>query len=116
VSRKFLLYLTDILEAIRKISTYTSDMTEADFLSNGLVLDACYHNFLVIGESVKQLPDDLRQQHPNIPWKSIAGLRDMLAHEYFRVDDRILWDVVQNHLQPLEIAAKSLLEHLEDSS
>jgi uncharacterized protein with HEPN domain len=71
---------------------------------------------LVIGESVKQLPDDLRQQHPNIPWKSIAGLRDMLAHEYFRVDDRILWDVVQNHLQPLEIAVKSLLEGLKPDS
>jgi uncharacterized protein with HEPN domain len=72
--------------------------------------------FLVIGESVKQLPDDLRQQHPNIPWKSIAGLRDMLAHEYFRVDDRILWDVVQNHLQPLELAVKSLVEGLEPDS
>jgi uncharacterized protein with HEPN domain len=116
VSRKFLLYLTDILEAIQKISTYTSGMIEADFLSNGLVLDACYHNFLVIGESVKQLPDHLREQHKTIPWKSIAGLRDMLAHEYFRVDDRILWDVVQNHLHPLEEAVKSLLENLESAS
>jgi uncharacterized protein with HEPN domain len=53
VSRKFLLYLTDILEAIQRINIYTFEMNEADFLANGLVLDACYHNFLVIGESVK---------------------------------------------------------------
>jgi uncharacterized protein with HEPN domain len=91
-------------------------MDEDAFLSNGLVLDACYHNFLVIGESVKQLPDSLREQHNAIPWKSIAGLRDMLTHEYFRVDDRILWDVIQNHLSPLEGAVKSLLENLKSIS
>ena len=112
MSRK-LLYLAELLESIRKIREYTSGMDETAFLSNQIVLDACYHNFLVIGEAVKQLPDSLRIQHGHIPWKSIAGLRDMVAHEYFRVDDRILWDVVENHLTSLKTAVTALQETLD---
>jgi uncharacterized protein with HEPN domain len=113
VSSKYLLYLADLLEAIGKIRKYTSGMDETAFLSNEIILDACYHNFLVIGEAVKQLPDNLRSQHRNIPWKSIAGLRDMVAHEYFRVDNRILWSVVQNDLTPLETAVIALQKTLD---
>ncbi len=113
MSRKYFLYLTDLLESIKRIRAYTLSLDETAFLTNELVLDACYHNFLVIGEAVKQLPDELRNQHPNILWKSIAGLRDLVAHEYFRFDNRILWDVVKNHLVPLEVAAKALLESLD---
>lgn len=113
VSRKYLLYLTDLLGAIQRIRTYTTNLEEAEFLQNNLVLDACYHNFLVIGEAVKQLPDELRLQHSQIPWKSIAGLRDMVAHEYFRVDNRILWDVIVNHLEPLELAANALMQTID---
>jgi uncharacterized protein with HEPN domain len=109
VSRRYRLYLEDLLEAISKIKRYTANLNKADFLANNLVLDACYHNFLVIGEAVKQLPEELRIQHRQVPWKAIAGLRDMLAHEYFRVDNEILWDVVENHLTTLQQAAQDLL-------
>jgi uncharacterized protein with HEPN domain len=112
VSHKHLLYVLDLLEAIRKIRAYTLGVDETAFLSNEMILDACYHNFLVIGEAVKQFPENLRNQHGHIPWKSIAGLRDLVAHEYFRVDNRILWDVIQNHLAPLETAANSLYQTL----
>ena len=109
VSRKSLLYLSDILEAVTKIRSYTKGLSQTDFETNDLILDACYHNFLVIGEAVKQLPDALLAAYPSVPWREIKGMRDYVAHEYFRVDNRILWDVIQYHLAALELAATELL-------
>ena len=114
MSRRLRLYLSDMLKAIGRIESYTSELTEQAFLDSELVLDACTRNFLVIGKAVKQLPEELRVQRPEVPWKSIAGLRDMLAHAYFNVDDGILWDIIQNDLEPLRKAVLFLLESLPE--
>jgi uncharacterized protein with HEPN domain len=58
-------------------------------------------NLEVIGEAVKNVPESIRTAHPKVPWKRIAGLRDILIHEYFGVDTEIVWDIVQNHLPEL---------------
>ena len=59
-------------------------------------------NFEIIGEAVKHISDDLRRQHPSVPWKQIAGMRDEMIHEYFGVDLTIVWDTVQNDLPKLK--------------
>jgi len=97
VSRKLALYSQDILEAASRIQRYTKGLTYAEFSQNKLVVDATIRNFLVIGEAVKQLPEGIRGQEPQIPWKLIAGMRDILVHTYFSADDRILWDVIQKN-------------------
>jgi uncharacterized protein with HEPN domain len=65
-------------------------------------IDAVVRNLEIIGEAAKMIPDSIRVQYPNIEWKKISGLRDILAHHYFEVDLDIVWDIIQNKLPELE--------------
>ena len=93
-------YLKHIRDAIGKITAYTAG-GRAAFLQDTLIQDAVVRNLEIIGEAVKHLSEALRQQHPEIPWKRIAGMRDEMIHEYFGVDITIVWNVVQQHLPAL---------------
>ena len=102
MSRDYKVYLEDILEAIDKIRTYTVGMSAGTFAADSKTLDAVLRNLEVIGEAVKRVPDEVRSQHQQVEWKKIAGLRDILIHQYFGIDAEIIWDVVQNKLPELE--------------
>jgi uncharacterized protein with HEPN domain len=94
-------FLRHIQDAIARIEAYTAGGQGA-FLSDSMVQDAVIRNLEVIGEAVKNLPSDLRQQHPKIPWRSITALRNVLIHEYFGVDLEIVWRVVERRLPALK--------------
>jgi len=102
-------YLEDILEATRKITAYTESLSKAAFLEDEKTLDAVVRNLEVIGEAVKKLPEDLRAKHPALEWKKIAGLRDILIHEYFGLDAEIVWDIVQNKVPVLDREVRTML-------
>ncbi len=102
MSRDYKVYLDDILEAIDKIRTYTAGMSADSFAADNKTLDAVLRNLEVIGEAVKRIPDEIRLQHQQVEWKKIAGLRDILIHQYFGIDAEIIWDVVHNKLPELE--------------
>ena len=102
MSRDYKVYLEDILEAIGKIRTYTAGMSADCFATDNKTLDAVLRNLEVIGEAVKCIPGDIRAQHPQVEWKKMAGLRDILIHQYFGIDAEIIWDVVHNKLPGLE--------------
>lgn len=102
-------YLEDILEATRKIMLYTSSLSKAEFLEDEKTIDAVVRNLEVIGEAVKQLPEDLRAQYSAVEWKKIAGLRDILIHEYFGLDTEIVWDIVQNKVPALDREVRAML-------
>jgi uncharacterized protein with HEPN domain len=110
MQRELKTYFDDIITAINKIEKYTKDMTKEDLTKNELVQDAVVRNLEVIGEAVKKIPDNVRDTYEEIPWKKIAGLRDILIHEYFGVNMNIVWDVIDNKLQPLKAAAVNLYE------
>lgn len=107
--RAFDVYLEDILEAARKIRSYTGDLSYEAFRQNSMAVDAVIRNLEVIGEAVKQLPDSIRAKAPDIPWKRIAGLRDILIHDYFGIDFEIIWDVVTEKLPALEASVSRIL-------
>jgi uncharacterized protein with HEPN domain len=103
------IYLEDILEATQKIITYTGNLSKAAFLEDEKTFDAVVRNLEVIGEAVKKLPEDIRAQHPTLEWKKMAGLRDILIHEYFGLDAEIVWDIVKNKVPMLHREVRAML-------
>jgi uncharacterized protein with HEPN domain len=107
------LFLQDILDACEKIVQLVEGLDRDRFSEDWKVRDAVLHNLEVIGEAVKRLPGELKEKAPAIPWKRIAGFRDVLAHGYFSLDDAIVWDVARNETGPLFKEAKRLLGELD---
>ena len=106
--RDFRLYLEDVIEAIAKIQRYTARLSFHEFAEDEKAVDAVVRNLEVIGEAVKKIPEDMRQKHVGIDWRKIAGLRDILIHEYFGIDVEIIWDIVQNKLPSLEASIRGM--------
>lgn len=101
MSRKPEQRIDDIIECCEKILGFTSGMVQEQFVGEALVMDAVLRNIEVIGEATKHLPDDVRDRMPGIEWKKIAGMRDWIAHVYYRVDDDIVWDTIDTKLPEL---------------
>ncbi|MGE0132256.1 MAG: DUF86 domain-containing protein [Blastocatellales bacterium] len=105
--------LEDISEAIGKIGRYASGHTRETLAADEKTLDAVIRNLEIIGEAIKNVPDDVRASYPEVEWKRIAGLRDILIHRYFGIDQDIIWDILQNKLPTLAAQIKHILESLD---
>jgi len=105
------LYLTHILECIEKIILYTSS-GENEFAKSTLLQDAVIRNFEIIGEATKNLSLDFRERHPEIPWRKMAGLRDVLIHNYMGVNIRMVWNIVKNDLPVLKRDISKVLQSM----
>ncbi len=108
--RDYKISLEDILDAARKIRAYTEGMSQKKFAADSKTLDAVVRNLEIIGEAIKKIPDNIRSKYPAVDWKKIAGLRDILIHEYFGIDVEIIWDIVQNKLPVLEKQVQQILK------
>ncbi len=101
--------LEDIAEAVDVILGFTAGLTKQDLAGDRKTRDAVIRNLEVIGEAVKKLPDEQRSEHPEVEWKRIAGLRDILIHDYFGIDLDIVWDVVKTKLPTLGDCVRRML-------
>ena len=106
------IYIYDMLEAAGWVLRYTSGGKD-EFLNDRKTRDAVIRNLEIIGEAVKNVPDEIRSQYPEVQWKKIAGLRDILIHHYIGIDLEIVWDIVQNKLPDLEKQIEAILQELD---
>jgi uncharacterized protein with HEPN domain len=102
------LYLTHIRDAIQNILDDTSAGRE-EFMSDRKTRDAGARNFEIIGEATKRLSEDTKSRCPEIPWRDVAGFRDILIHVYEGVDYIEVWNIVENHVPVLRKAVELLL-------
>ena len=100
--RDALVYVADVLECIGKIEEYTSGTGWDDFSKNTQTQDAVFRRLEVIGEAVKGIGQEIRAKHPDVPWKEIAGMRDVLIHGYFGVKPERIWKVIEEDLPQLK--------------
>ena len=102
-------YLLHIRNALLSIEQYTKG-GKKHFLADELTQDGVIYNLAVIGEAVKKLPKPLRTAYPTIPWKSVAGLRDIVIHDYDSTDIQKIWKIVERDLPPLRQTIERMLD------
>lgn len=97
--------LNDIDAAIKRCREYRPALDSDD--TRLMAFDAILRNLGIIGEAVKSLPEDFTNQHPDVMWHAIAGLRNVIVHEYFRIDTTVITDILDNYLSALQDAVAS---------
>lgn len=107
-------FLGHILDNIEKIENTFTDLSETEYLKNLDVQDATLRRLEVIGEAIKNLPLTFKKKYPSVPWKKIAGIRDILIHEYFGVDMYLVWKVSVSDIPKLKKQLQKIVKEIED--
>ncbi len=109
-------YLDDINTSITEIQEFTKDMSFEEFSYDRKTIHAVIRCFEIIGEAVKNIPDETKAKYPGIPWREIAGMRDKMIHEYFGINLKIVWQTIAEDLPFLEIMIKKMVGDLEQET
>ncbi len=107
------IFIRHILESIELIESYLEKKSERDFLSSTMLQDSVIRRIEIIGEAVKNLTNSFKKDHPDIPWKEIAGVRDILIHQYFGVDLNLTWQIAIKDIPELKIKLTKIMKSMD---
>lgn len=113
MKRDFRHFLDDALEYCQKTQKFVAGMTYEEFLSDDKTFLAVTRALEIIGEALKNIPDEIKIQFPQVPWREIIGFRNTVAHVYFGIDAKIVWNTAKEDVKYLEELIKSIIEHLK---
>lgn len=108
-------YLQDILDASYAASNFVAGMTFDSFETDQKTIFAVTRAIEIIGEATKSIPENIRLQYLEVPWKNMAGMRDKVIHQYFGVNYQVLWDTVQQDIPWLREKVRAILEDLKQN-
>ena len=108
--REWRLYLYDMIRFARTALTYTADMNQSEFTTNGLTYDATLRNLELIGEAATHIPEKIRDDYPELPWRLIIATRNRLIHAYLGIDDDTIWSIIQGDIPPLLSTLEKIAE------
>ncbi len=106
------MYLQDILDSMDAIESYVSGMSYEDFKNDRRTYDAVVRNLEIMGEAVKNLPDDLRDEHDDVPWHKVTGMRDKVIHAYHGVSHEIIWTTIRVNFPGFRMSIEGILAEL----
>lgn len=106
-------YLDDILAAIADIEAFTDGINFNEFRENREKVLAVVKSIEILGEATKKIPDEFRRAHPQVAWRSITGMRDMLVHEYWGIDMAVVWSTVEEGIPSLKAVIMEIKRSVE---
>ena len=108
MSRNWRLFLADMSESADSILAEVAGLSREAFDADSRVRKIILHDLPVLGEAAKHVPEEVRARHPEVPWRKIAGLRDVIAHSYYRLDDDVIWNIATSSLHTLKPALEKI--------
>jgi len=106
--------LLHIIDSVEKIERYIGATKYYDFESNSMMKDACIRQLGIIGEACNKISEEIQQANQEIEWRQIIGLRNLVIHQYFGIDDQVIWDIIQDNLPDLKLRVIKILEYLNE--
>ena len=108
MSREWRLYVADMKACCARVAEYTAGLSREQFEAKRIVYDATLRNLEVLGEAARNVPEEIRAQSPDIPWRRIVAVRNVLIHCYLGIDNVIIWDIIWNEIEKLRLALEKL--------
>ena len=112
-TEKYKIYLFHILEAIEKLELVANSTTKEEFLGDWLKQDAVLKNFIVIGEAISQIDEEIKQKFPDVDWRGAKSMRNFIVHEYFSVDNSFVWETIFETIPTFKIQINNILNSFE---